>query len=81
MEAKNFTHLHIHTGYSFLDGMCKIGELVARAKEFGMTALAITDHNHLGGTYEFQKQCLAVGIKPILGYEAYYNADVESINL
>ena len=77
----NFTHLHVHTGYSFLDGMCKIEELVARAKEFGMTALAISDHNHLGGTYEFQKQCLAAGIKPILGYEAYYNADIESINL
>ena len=81
METKNFTHLHVHTGYSFLDGMCKIEELVARAKEFGMTALAITDHNHLGGTYEFQKQCLAAGIKPILGYEAYYNSDIESINL
>lgn len=77
----NFTHLHVHTGYSFLDGMCKIEELVARAKEFGMTALAISDHNHLGGTYEFQKQCLAAGIKPILGYEAYYNADIESINM
>ena len=79
MENKNFTHLHVHTGYSFLDGMCKIEDLVAKAKELGMSALAITDHNHCGGTYEFQTKCLEAGLKPILGYEAYYNPDIDSI--
>ena len=48
MEKRNFTHLHVHTGYSFLDGMCRIDELIDRAKSFKMTALAITDHNHIG---------------------------------
>ena len=79
MENKNFTHLHVHTGYSFLDGMCKIEDLVAKAKELGMSALAITDHNHCGGTYEFQTKCLEAELKPILGYEAYYNPDIDSI--
>ena len=81
MESKNFTHLHVHTGYSFLDGMCRIDELISRAKSLEMTALAITDHNHIGGTYEFQTKCVEAGIKPILGYEAYYNPDTDSINM
>ena len=66
-----FTHLHVHTAYSFLDGYCHIPKLVSRAKELGMTSLAITDHNHMGGIYEFQKECKKQGIKPILGYEGY----------
>lgn len=66
-----FTHLHVHTAYSFLDGYCHIPKLVSRAKELGMTSLAITDHNHMGGIYEFQKECNKQGIKPILGYEGY----------
>lgn len=81
MESKNFTHLHVHTGYSFLDGMCRIDELIDRAKSLEMTALAITDHNHIGGTYEFQTKCVEAGIKPILGYEAYYNPNTDSINM
>ena len=71
----NFTHLHVHTSYSFLDGQCKHPELIARAKELGMNAIAITDHNHLGGTYSFQQECKKQGIKPILGYEAYWTED------
>lgn len=66
-----FTHLHVHTAYSFLDGYCHINKLVTRAKELGMESLAITDHNHMGGIYEFQKECKKQGIKPILGYEGY----------
>lgn len=66
-----FTHLHVHTAYSFLDGYCHIPKLVSRAKKLGMTSLAITDHNHMGGIYEFQKECNKQGIKPILGYEGY----------
>lgn len=71
----NFTHLHVHTSYSFLDGQCKHPELIARAKELGMNAIAITDHNHLGGTYSFQQECKKQGIRPILGYEAYWTED------
>ena len=70
-----FTHLHVHTAYSFLDGYCHIPKLVSRAKELGMTSLAITDHNHMGGIYEFQKECNKQGVKPILGYEGYQTWD------
>ncbi len=78
---KNFTHLHLHTSYSVLDGMCKLEELIPRAKELGMSSLAITDHNHLGGTYQFQLKCQEYGIKPILGYEAYYTDDTSILSL
>ena len=65
----NFTHLHVHTYYSLLDGMGSPEERVIRAKELGMKALAITDHNHLGGVLEFQAACKKHGIKPLLGVE------------
>jgi DNA polymerase-3 subunit alpha len=66
-----FTHLHVHTDYSLLDGMCKIEELVARAKELGMEALAITDHGAMYGAMEFYKVAQSYGIKPIIGCEVY----------
>ncbi len=66
-----FAHLHIHSHYSLLDGLCKIPELVARAKEMGMKALALTDHGSLYGLLEFYKECKKNDIKPILGMEAY----------
>jgi DNA polymerase-3 subunit alpha len=66
-----FVHLHNHTEYSFLDGAIRIKDLVDRAKEFGMPALAITDHGGLFGAVEFFETCMAAGIKPILGFEAY----------
>jgi len=81
MTEKNFTHLHVHTSYSFLDGACKHEELIARAKELNMKAIAITDHNHIGGSYEFQKECRKQDIKPVLGLEAYYTEDVSILNL
>lgn len=74
-----FTHLHVHTAYSFLDGYCHIPKLVSRAKELGMTSLAITDHNHMGGIYEFQKECKKQGIKPILGFEGYQTWNAEEL--
>lgn len=74
-----FTHLHVHTAYSFLDGYCHIPKLVLRAKELGMTSLAITDHNHMGGIYEFQKECQKQGIKPILGFEGYQTWNAEEL--
>ncbi|MCR5823059.1 MAG: DNA polymerase III subunit alpha [Lachnospiraceae bacterium] len=67
----SFTHLHVHTGYSLLDGSAKIKPLVQRAKELGMTSLAITDHGVMYGAVEFWEACKAEGIKPIIGCEVY----------
>ena len=66
-----FTHLHVHTEYSLLDGSCKIRELVARAKELGMDSMAVTDHGVMYGVIDFYKAAREVGIKPILGCEVY----------
>lgn len=66
-----FTHLHVHTEYSLLDGSCKIRELVARAKELGMDSLAVTDHGVMYGVIDFYKAAREVGLKPILGCEVY----------
>ena len=66
-----FTHLHVHTEYSPLDGMCRIPQLVARARELSMEALAITDHGALYGLVEFYRAAKEVGIRPILGCEVY----------
>lgn len=70
-----FTHLHVHTEYSLLDGKSKIKELVARAKELGMKSLAITDHGSMFGCLEFYKECKAQDIKPIIGCEVYVAPD------
>ncbi len=67
----SFVHLHTHSHYSLLDGLSKIPELVAKAKEYGMPALALTDHGAMYGAIEFYKECKAAGIKPIIGIEAY----------
>ena len=66
-----FTHLHVHTEYSLLDGSGKIKEMVARAKELGMTSLAITDHGVMYGAINFYKACRDAGIRPIIGCEVY----------
>ncbi|MBR0442406.1 MAG: DNA polymerase III subunit alpha [Firmicutes bacterium] len=66
-----FTHLHVHTEYSLLDGAARIDKLVARAKELGMEALAITDHGVMYGAVQFYEQCKKQGIKPIIGCEVY----------
>ena len=66
-----FTHLHVHTEYSLLDGSAKIKELVKRAKELGMESLAITDHGVMYGAIDFYKAARAEGIKPIIGCEVY----------
>jgi DNA polymerase-3 subunit alpha len=66
-----FTHLHVHTEYSLLDGMCRIPQLVAKAKEMGMTSLAITDHGVMHGVIEFYQAAREAGIKPIIGCEIY----------
>ena len=67
----NFCHLHVHTDYSLLDGLGKIKDYVCRAKELGMSSLAITDHGACYGLVEFHDACKKEGIKPILGCEVY----------
>ena len=66
-----FTHLHVHTEYSLLDGSCKIKELAARAKELGMDSMAVTDHGVMYGVIDFYRAAREVGIKPIIGCEVY----------
>lgn len=66
-----FTHLHVHTEYSLLDGSNKVKELVARTKELGMDSVAITDHGVMYGVIEFYKTAMAAGIRPIIGCEVY----------
>ena len=66
-----FTHLHVHSHYSLLDGLSKIPELVARTKELGMDSIALTDHGVLYGAVEFYKAAKKAGVKPILGVETY----------
>ncbi|MCI5722191.1 MAG: DNA polymerase III subunit alpha [Firmicutes bacterium] len=66
-----FTHLHVHTEYSLLDGAARIKDIVARAKELGMDSLAITDHGVMFGVVDFYKECKKQGIKPVIGCEVY----------
>ncbi len=66
-----FTHLHVHSEYSLLDGMSRISQLVAKAKELGMDSLAITDHGAMYGVIEFYRAAREAGIKPIIGCEVY----------
>jgi len=66
-----FTHLHVHTEYSLLDGMCRIPQLLSRARELGMDSLAITDHGTMYGVIEFYRNAREAGIKPIIGCEIY----------
>lgn len=65
-------HLHNHSEYSLLDGACRIKDLVAKAKSFGMPAVALTDHGNLYGAIEFYKACQEAKIKPIVGCETYF---------
>ncbi len=66
-----FTHLHVHTEYSLLDGAARIKDLIARVKELGMEAVAITDHGAMFGVVDFYKEAKKNGIKPIIGCEVY----------
>ena len=71
MSQTPFTHLHVHTEYSLLDGSSKIKELTRHAKALGMDSLAITDHGVMFGVIDFYKEAIAAGIKPIIGCEVY----------
>jgi DNA polymerase-3 subunit alpha len=71
MNKTNFVHLHVHSEYSLLDGACKISDLVEKAIQLKMPALALTDHGNMFGIIEFYDVAKSKGIKPILGFEAY----------
>lgn len=71
MKQPDFVHLHVHTQYSLLDGMIRLHDLFQKAKEYGMPAIAITDHGNMFGVIDFYKQAQANGIKPIIGCELY----------
>jgi DNA polymerase-3 subunit alpha len=70
-----FVHLHVHSQYSLLDGACRTGDMVARAKELGQSSLAITDHGCLFGAVDFYSKAVKEGVKPIIGIEAYMAAN------
>jgi DNA polymerase-3 subunit alpha len=70
----SFVHLHVHTTYSLLDGFSAIKKLVARTKEMGMPAIAVTDHGTMFGAIEFYRAATDAGIKPIIGLEGYMAA-------
>jgi len=73
--ARQFVHLHVHTEYSLLDGAIRCGELAARAVEYGMPAVAMTDHGAMYGAVEFYDKCTSAGVKPIIGCEAYVDPE------
>jgi len=75
--AKHFTHLHVHTDYSLLDGAISIKKLVDFGKKNNLNALAITDHGNLFGAVKFFQECTRAGIKPIIGIEAYLTEDIQ----
>lgn len=70
-DFKHFTHLHVHSEYSLLDGACRIKELISYVKEIGQNSIAITDHGCMYGAIEFYNEAIKQGIKPIIGCEVY----------
>ncbi|HET6421198.1 MAG TPA: DNA polymerase III subunit alpha [Geobacteraceae bacterium] len=75
MDQANFAHLHVHSQYSLLDGAIKIGDLVRKAEEYRMPAVALTDHGNMFGAIEFYLACNKAGIKPVIGCETYIAPD------
>ena len=66
-----FVHLHVHTEYSLLDGSIRCSDLASKVKNYGMPAVAMTDHGAMYGAVEFYENCMASGVKPIIGCEVY----------
>ena len=71
MSSASFVHLHLHSQYSLLDGAVRVRDLIAKVKELGMPAVAVTDHGNMFGAFDFYRQAIAAGVKPILGCETY----------
>src|ERR1700738_985964 len=74
--SQHFTHLHLHTEFSLLDGAISLDRLVDFGKQHKFKALAITDHGNIFGAVKFFQKCKKAGIKPILGMEAYITEDI-----
>ncbi|MBD3778346.1 MAG: DNA polymerase III subunit alpha [Micrococcales bacterium] len=70
-NGSDFVHLHVHSEYSMLDGAARVGEMLAEAQRLGQSAMAITDHGYLFGAFDFYSQAKKLGVKPIIGVEAY----------
>lgn len=79
MELSDFTHVHVHSMYSILDGENRLEALVAKTKELGMKQIALTDHGTMMGSLNFYKACKKEGIKPIIGVEAYTTNDPDGL--
>ena len=75
VSTPSAVHLHAHSEYSLLDGACKIDAMAARAAELGQPALGLTDHGVMNGAVDLYKACKKHGIKPIVGFEAYFVDD------
>src|SRR3989338_11021057 len=71
MYHSDFVHLHVHTQFSLLDGACRVTELLKKAAELKMPALGMTDHGNLFGAIQFYQTAIELGVKPIIGCEAY----------
>ena len=71
MASDSFVHLHLHTQYSLLDGAIRFDDLIEKAKQYNMPAVAITDHGNMFGAAEFYLKCKKAGVKPIIGCELY----------
>lgn len=78
LELNDFCHLHVHSMYSILDGENRLDNLINRTKELGMKQLALTDHGTMMGVLEFYKKCTKIGIKPVIGCEAYITSDLDA---
>ena len=75
----SFVHCHLHTQFSLLDGYAKIDDVIKKANENNMPAIAVTDHGSLAGIYEFNEKCNKAGIKPLIGCEIYFTHDMSEI--
>ena len=78
-SANKFVHLHLHTEYSLLDGINRVAAIPEYMKNIGQTAVAITDHGNVSGSYRFYKSCKKAGVKPIIGMEAYYTTNDKTV--
>ncbi len=77
MPRDSFVHLHLHTEYSLLDGAVRMKELMRKAAEFKMPAVAMTDHGNLFGAIEFYQEAEKAGVKPIIGCDAFTQRPIE----
>ena len=75
MTQQPFTHLHVHTQYSLLDGAARLKDMFKACDEMGMSHIAMTDHGNLHGAYDFYHQAVDAGVTPVMGIEAYVAPD------